>query len=312
MAHYVVNLGKSRIFVEQNKYFWAPKGSNAGWKNMPKVQVGDVIFCNHNRRIFALALVKTAAYEFDKPKDKAFDDWSLEGYRVDVELTLLAFPFDINEVREDFLSLHNRNCSPKLFASNGHPSQNYLVRIPDASAPLFYKALGDEKTDAFFESLEELAESNVSKADNPQRGSVVSRSRSKPKSGVVFKERISKARIGQGWFRDELLKIWDGSCALTGVRTREALIASHIVSWYLSNLDEKLDPENGLPLVATVDRLFDKGLISFSDEGDLLLSAIIPVEEYQRMFLRQGMKLQLPLTEGNKKYLKRHRENFGF
>lgn len=311
MAHFVVNLGKSRTFVEGNSFLWAPKGRNAGWKHMPDVKAGDVIFCNENAAIFAIATATSNAYEFNKPNHPAFADWHHEGYRVDVALTELAYPVGMDEVRGDFLLVHNQFCSPKLFAADGRAAQVYLVNIPDAAAPLFYEALGDTAAE-FYDSMESLAPPSVGLLQEPAKPYGSDRKRSKPKALEIVKERITKARVGQGWFRDEVLKAWGGTCALTGVGVAEALIASHIVSWYLSNRDEKLDPDNGLPLIATVDRLFDKGLISFADDGQLLMNNKISADQYDRMGLSSEMRLMRPLSEGNKQYLQRHRDNFGF
>jgi putative restriction endonuclease len=59
---------------------------------------------------------------------------------------------------------------------------------------------------------------------------------------------------------------------VTGVAERRHLVASHIKPWSKSNDDEKLDGCNGLLLSPHVDHLFDRGLISFSDTGHLLVS----------------------------------------
>jgi predicted restriction endonuclease len=50
------------------------------------------------------------------------------------------------------------------------------------------------------------------------------------------------------------------------------LIASHIKPWADSSDKEKLDGCNGLILSPHVDRLFDKGLISFENDGSILVS----------------------------------------
>lgn len=51
------------------------------------------------------------------------------------------------------------------------------------------------------------------------------------------------------------------------------MIASHIKPWRLcEDSNERLDGANGLLLTPHVDRLFDRGLISFEDDGDVLLS----------------------------------------
>src|SRR5690606_34629309 len=48
---------------------------------------------------------------------------------------------------------------------------------------------------------------------------------------VTDREALTTARIGQGTFRNAVLKRWGGGCADTGCRTLEAIRASHIKPW---------------------------------------------------------------------------------
>ncbi|WP_082552054.1 HNH endonuclease [Massilia sp. Root351] len=80
------------------------------------------------------------------------------------------------------------------------------------------------------------------------------------------------ARLGQGKYRKELLSLWDDRCAVTGCSILPVLRASHAKPWCKSNDNERLDPNNGIPLVATLDALFDTGLIGFDEKGHMLVS----------------------------------------
>jgi 5-methylcytosine-specific restriction protein A len=88
------------------------------------------------------------------------------------------------------------------------------------------------------------------------------------------RESIIKARIGQGIFRWQLLEMWEG-CSVTDVRLHNVLRASHIKPWRFSNNSERLDPYNGLLLLPQYDQLFDKGLISFGQTGEIMRSPAI-------------------------------------
>jgi predicted restriction endonuclease len=79
-------------------------------------------------------------------------------------------------------------------------------------------------------------------------------------------------RIGQDVFRDALMDYWGGRCPLTGIRDPALLRASHIVPWSDCTDAQRLDVHNGLLLSALWDAAFDKGLISFSDDGTLCVS----------------------------------------
>ncbi|HHQ4530834.1 TPA: HNH endonuclease [Aeromonas hydrophila] len=83
------------------------------------------------------------------------------------------------------------------------------------------------------------------------------------------KLQLSKARIGQGLFRSRLEKI-EHACRVTGVCNQALLIASHIKPWSESDNAERLDGNNGLLLSPHIDKLFDRGWITFTDAGDLL------------------------------------------
>jgi hypothetical protein len=91
------------------------------------------------------------------------------------------------------------------------------------------------------------------------------------------KESLIRAKRGQGRYRQDLERVEIG-CRLTGTIDRRHLRASHIKPWRVCNDHEKLDPNNGLLLSPHVDHLFDRGYISFTDEGELLVSkALNPV-----------------------------------
>lgn len=89
--------------------------------------------------------------------------------------------------------------------------------------------------------------------------------------------RLLEARLGQGKFRREMLALWEHCCAVTGCKVPTLLRASHaqpwahevpVDDWLAGGKEPRLDPHNGLPLVGTLDLLFDAGLMTFNDEGE--------------------------------------------
>jgi len=87
-------------------------------------------------------------------------------------------------------------------------------------------------------------------------------------------ERLIIQRVGQDVFREALLSYWEGRCAVTGVADPRLLRASHVRPWAKCETDaDRLDVYNGLLLAAHLDAAFDAGLISFGDEGAILLSS---------------------------------------
>lgn len=115
-------------------------------------------------------------------------------------------------------------------------------------------------------------------------------------------------RIGQNIFRKELLKRCP-CCPITLVDDERLLIASHIKPWRICNDKERLDPNNGLMLTPNIDRLFDQGFITFSDEKKIITSPWLSQETYDKMGLIYGKIYQALPIEKSLKYLKYHREH---
>ena len=124
---------------------------------------------------------------------------------------------------------------------------------------------------------------------------------------ATTKRLLIDARRGQGAFRSNVLKEWSGSCAVTGTSVGAAIRASHIRPWRDSNDEERLDPQNGLPLVATLDALFDRYLISFTDSGVMIISKII---EKECEALGLGGTLLRKMSPSQRLYLRDHRRKF--
>lgn len=116
------------------------------------------------------------------------------------------------------------------------------------------------------------------------------------------------SRVGQGWYRQEILKKWGNKCPITGCSVTEVLISSHIKRWSESNEDERLDCDNGILLSPNIDSLFDKHLISFEDNGSIIISNKITKRDWEILGINENIKLKV--DEGMKKYLSHHRNKF--
>ena len=119
------------------------------------------------------------------------------------------------------------------------------------------------------------------------------------------KETIIKARVNQSKFRQQLLDRYK-KCCLCSVSNPDLLIASHIKPWCESESNEKLDIENGFLLCPNHDKLFDSALISFDNDGKILISDKLSEEDRNAFGVNKNMVIEL--TEDNKKYLAYHRE----
>jgi hypothetical protein len=74
-------------------------------------------------------------------------------------------------------------------------------------------------------------------------------------------------RVGQGYYRQELIKIFRDKSAVTNNVVEAILIASHIVPWLHLSDEESIDPDNEILLSPLYDALFDKHMITFRDDG---------------------------------------------
>ena len=106
-------------------------------------------------------------------------------------------------------------------------------------------------------------------------------------------ERLSlvRARVGQGEFREALLEVW-GGCALTGIDRADLLRASHIKPWRFSSNQERLNRFNGLLLLPQYDHLFDRGYITFDDQGRIEPSPAISSLPADRLGVDLGSRIR--------------------
>jgi hypothetical protein len=120
------------------------------------------------------------------------------------------------------------------------------------------------------------------------------------------REGLVVSRVGQGYFRNQLIQKFDYKCAVTSSGVKAVLIASHIVPWREATETERLDVNNGILLSPLYDALFDKHLISFDNLGKVILSSKLPLEEAKKL----GVDLNASITIDSymESYLIRHRK----
>jgi putative restriction endonuclease len=112
------------------------------------------------------------------------------------------------------------------------------------------------------------------------------------------KIREVKTRVNQHIFRQMVMANYAGKCAITGIDLQELLVASHIVPWSV-NINERLNPANGICLSALYDKAFDRGLISLNTDYEIRLSKELENRQKESYYIRyfaplKGLKIQLP------------------
>jgi 5-methylcytosine-specific restriction protein A len=124
---------------------------------------------------------------------------------------------------------------------------------------------------------------------------------------VTERSGLVTSRVGQGAYRKRIIHRWEYKCAVTNFNKLDILIASHIVPWAQSNDMERLDVHNGILLSPTYDALFDKHLITFDNNGKIILSDKIETSAYQKIGVT-GKEQIHDLSLYNVNYLEKHNE----
>jgi predicted restriction endonuclease len=127
-----------------------------------------------------------------------------------------------------------------------------------------------------------------------------------PNLADTEREQLIMSRMGQGKFRERVYS-FERTCRLTGVADPRLLVASHIKPWRDSDAREKLDGNNGLMLSPHVDKLFDRGFMSFSDRGKVIFSKGISDDVIRRWGLDRKDSVGT-FTVSQKQYLEHHRD----
>jgi len=285
-------------------YIWSPQKNNNGstnqtYINLTKAQMGDVIFSYAGGKIAAVGKVTSPAEDKERPAEfgNTGQQWDKAGWLVPVRWIRLPVPL----VPKSHLS----EIAPLLPERNSHirPDGNgnqscYLAAI---GQDLGFKVLNliEENNDGTRVQLEDFE--NEIEEDAVQE--VISHS--DPSSTDV--QQLILARKGQGVFKIKVGKI-ETKCRVTGLADKRLLIASHIKPWKDSTNLERLDGYNGFLLSPHVDRLFDRGWISFTVDGKLLISEnkIKPVLQHWSIDINKNVGR---FAERQMQYLEYHRNH---
>ncbi len=126
----------------------------------------------------------------------------------------------------------------------------------------------------------------------------------------IFKEYYSRNPTWQKFFKNKLKKIWNGKCALTQIDNIKLLIAAHIKPFSQCTPIEAFDKYNGLLLCPNIDLVFELGLISFDDLGNILISSKLEEDNIKKMQIDRALKINL--RQESLKYITWHRNKWGF
>lgn len=121
-----------------------------------------------------------------------------------------------------------------------------------------------------------------------------------------------KIRIGQATFRAMVLASYNFECGISGFNDPNLIIASHIIPWSHEPM-HRLNPRNGICLNALLDRAFDKGIITFSETFEVLISSrVSSLSQAEQEYFASisGQKLTMPTRFApEKEFVSFHRKN---
>ena len=320
MRYWWVNQNQTYRHEVDGGYLWSPKRKSNGHLNpyyefMREVAPGDLIFSFADTFIGAIGIAKSVCYECPKPLEfgPVGMNWEHVGWKVEVDFQQLKNPIrpvdSINTLRH----LLPERYSPLSQAGRGSQSV-YLTEVPAPMAKALAALIGPAAQRAIDFGTSFAQDVGIS--DRPAQSiaeweehlrSTIEKDDSIPET---TRQQLVLARRGQGKFRDAVSRI-ETHCRITGVNRPEHLIASHCKPWRdCPNNAERLDGENGLMLTPSIDHLFDRGFISFDNNGDLLISQVAHEFSLRKMGIPVGARFNVgTFAEGQKRYLDFHRES---
>ena len=309
MAFWWVNHKQTRDHEVRGGYLWSPfrnaNGAfNQTYENMKHVRPGDIVFSYAGGYISAIGQVVDGASASPKPTEfgSVGDYWSDEGWLVSVYFSPAPKPIRPSAYIESIGPLLPTKYSP--IQRNGHGNQGcYLAAISDSLGYVLMTMLGVETSPEFAPQLFVAAtEPRIEVLDDLEAIEF--------DTTLLETQRLqlSKARIGQGLFRKCVMLIGP-HCRVTGVRDSRLLIASHIKPWRDSTNAERINGYNGIMLSPHVDALFDDRLISFKDDGQMLVHRSLSDEVLDRWSISKTTKVE-PFRPEQSIFLNHHRSSF--
>lgn len=298
-------------------YIWCPKRRKDGSRNhfyetLREVQRGDLIFSFAAAHLQAVGTAKLPCYSCPRPDEfgKVGEAWDQRGWRVDVSFQKFTHPLRISAVASQLAPLLPAKYSP--IQPDGRGNQGaYLAEISHALANMLLN-LADPKLSSLVDRSElndaeplPIADPVVLVEWEDHLQDQIAARDSIPET---TRRALIQARRGQGRFKQNVIAL-EPRCRLTGVLNPTHLIASHIKPWRESSDEERLAGANGLLLTPTIDHLFDRGFISFADDGEVLVSPVADSESLPKMGVPLAGRLQTGFFNSDQRhFLEYHRK----
>ncbi|HEY3783914.1 MAG TPA: HNH endonuclease signature motif containing protein [Steroidobacteraceae bacterium] len=267
-----VNHSRTAQWEIAGGYLWFASGGTGSashgetQKNIGRAMPGDVVFSFIEGVVGAVGVVLEAAREAARPAEfssRSEHAGDVEGWCIPVRFATLARPLRTEDHATELKPSLPRTHSP--LRANGLCNERVrFAVVPDRLANTL-RILLKGQLERMVESISETVGRTL--ADSAAKAAIQRRT----DMGPELKTLLLKAGQGQGLFRENVERT-ERACRITGLLDRRHLRAIHIKPWFACDDREKLDGFNGLLMSPHVAHLFERGHISFSDSGELLVS----------------------------------------
>lgn len=273
----------------EHQYLWSPKTLSNGRPNRFYDNMREASPCD---RVLSYAggliryVGRVAEFAFSAPKPEEFGaagaNWLNDGWLLPVFWTKLDPAIRPKAMIGVLGPLLPQKYSP-IRPSTGNGNQGvYLARISDdlfeavVAGSTFDRMLLDRggANSLTFQVVKEVLDD---RAESSVRADLT--------LDETTRRQVIQARRGQGRFRSNVEEV-EKACRVTGIRNPSLLIASHIRPWRsCENGFQRLYGMNGLLLTPDVDLLFDRGFLTFEDDGRTRVSSRFDKEDLRRLGL---------------------------
>ncbi len=318
MRYWWVNQNQTFKQEVDGGYLWSPQtkangGINPFYEFMRLVAPGDLILSFQGTYIRAIGIARSSCYPAPKPPEfgKAGPNWKLVGWRIDVKFIKLQ-----NQIKPAAHLDLLRPFLPKRYSpiqhNTGRGNQGvYLTAVPPEMACSILRLIGEEADAIKYLSqhdessdYEDVAVGLVEWEEH-----LIHEIEKDLNLADTEKKSVVLARRGQGTFKQNVLH-HEHQCRITKVARIEHLRASHIKPWRnCDSPEERLAGTNGLLLTPTVDHLFDRGFISFENNGELIISDVTHKDSIRRMGINPDKSINVgKFSSEQRDFLNYHRD----
>ena len=291
-------------------YIWSPKRKKNGqfnvfYENMRAARPGDQIVSFANAQIGHHGVVSDYPISSAKPDDfgAVGTGWENDGWLVPIAWEPLEHPLRPKVYISEIASLLPKQYSPIRRTGDGNQGA-YLAEISNELMKKLAE-LGSFKIELVAEAPSP-SQDYIDEAENRIQRSI----EADTLLDQTEVDAVVKARKGQGKFRRNVEAL-EPHCRVTGVTDKRLLVASHIKPWRVCETGtERLDGNNGLLLAPHVDLLFDKGLMTFENDGLVRVSASLSVVTIKALGLPDALEHGVgAFSDEQVDYLQYHRES---